>query len=389
VWLAGATTNHLRPRGEAPVTPVELFFDLVFAFAITQLSALLRAQVTPLGSLHTLMLFGAVWWVWIYTAWATNWLDPLARPVRLMLLALTLGGLVMAAAIPQAFAGHGAAFAVSYSAMQTGRCACLLWATRRFEPTNFRNILRIGAWFVASAVFWLAGAAAGEPARTWLWLAALAIEFGAPGLMFWTPWLGRSQTQELQIESGHMAERCAGFILIALGESVTVAGGTFYAPAWTAAEIFAVLAAFVGIVALWWIYFDRAAERTAAAFARAADRARIARSAYTYAHGLLVLGIVGLAAGDGLLLRDPAAAASLGTTLLLVGGPALYLAGNALFRWLISRFVPRSQLAGLALLAVIALVAPLLPVVALAALVSAALVTVIGLSEIFTFRPNR
>lgn len=386
---ANSRPSLLRTRnGDGAVTQIELFFDLVFVFAITQLSAGLRAHHSWLGVLHALILFAAVWWVWVYTAWATNWLNPLHRPVLLLLLGLGMFGLVMSAALPLAFTTRALAFAGSYVAMQLGRGIFMLWALHGRDAGNFRNLARITAWFALSAVPWLGGALLTGNARLLTWALALALEFIAPAVMFYTPGLGRTKTSELEIEPAHLAERCAGFILIALGESVTVAGATVYALPWTAPVLAAFLAALLGIVALWWIYFDKAAERSAAAFAKARDRGRVARSAYTYVHGLLVGGIIAVAAGDGLLLDAPAGQASRAAAAMMLGGPALFLLGNGIFRKLLSPRFPPSHACGLLILAAIAIAAPGLSALALIWAVSGALAVVIILSDIL-FRAQR
>jgi low temperature requirement protein LtrA len=219
----------LRTRGEhehGKVTFVELFFDLVFVFAVTQLSHSLLQYFTVLGIVQTTLLLMAVWWVWIYTTWVTNWLDPDKVPVRLMLFALMLAGLVLSTSIPEAFEGKALAFAGAYIFMQLGRSLFTLWALRGHSPSNYRNFQRINAWLAMSAIFWIAGAQAEGELRLGLWVVALGIEYVAPSLGFWTPGFGRSTTADWDVEGGHMAERCALFIIIALGEAIVVTGAT-------------------------------------------------------------------------------------------------------------------------------------------------------------------
>jgi len=134
-----------RGHGHHRVGFIELFFDLVFVFAVTQLSHLLIEHFTIAGAIETLLIVLAVWWVWVYTVWATNWLDPDKVPVRFMLMALTLLGLILAAAIPRAFESRGAVFAAAYSAMQVGRTWFFIWAVRG-HPQMRRNFQRIMAW---------------------------------------------------------------------------------------------------------------------------------------------------------------------------------------------------------------------------------------------------
>jgi low temperature requirement protein LtrA len=136
----------LRTRSEhtsSRVTTVELFFDLVFVFAVTQLSHRLLAHLDGLGAIQTALLLVAVWWVWIYTSWVTNWLDPDSTPVRFMLFGLMLAGLVLSASIPEAFESRALAFAGAYVVMQVGRSLFMLWALRGHSETNFRNFQRI------------------------------------------------------------------------------------------------------------------------------------------------------------------------------------------------------------------------------------------------------
>jgi low temperature requirement protein LtrA len=146
-----------REGGEQRVTPLELFFDLVYVFAITQLSHLLLEHLTVGGALQTLFLLLVVWWAWQYTAWFTNWFDPDAQLVRLVLVAVMLASLVMSAAIPEAFDERGLVFALAYVAIQVGRTAFAVLALGANHPPggSFRRIL---AWFAASGVLWVAGA---------------------------------------------------------------------------------------------------------------------------------------------------------------------------------------------------------------------------------------
>jgi low temperature requirement protein LtrA len=284
----GSLLRRRAPHEHARVTYVELFFDLVFVFAVTQLSHALLADLTPLGLLHAALLMMAVWWVWIYTSWVTNWLDPERAPVRLMLFALMLAGLVLSTSIPQAFGSRGLAFAGAYAFMQVGRCLFMLWALRGESPGNFRNFLRIAAWLTLAGAFWIAGGLAEGGWRLGLWLVALAIEYVSPSAGFWTPGLGRSTTADWDISGVHMAERCALFIIIALGESVLVTGATFAGMSWTPTAIGAFLTAFVGSVAMWWIYFNIGAERAGRHIAASGDPGRVARFSYTYLHLPLV-----------------------------------------------------------------------------------------------------
>jgi low temperature requirement protein LtrA len=347
-------TSLLRVRGEhdsSRVGYVELFFDLVFVFAVTQLSHMLMAHLTPAGVAQVALLLLAVWWVWIYTSWATNWLDPERIPVRVVVLALMLGGLLLSVALPQAFEARGMVFAGAYVAMQVGRTLFFLWAVRHEDPRLFTSFQRICAWLVLSAVFWLVGATQTHDARFAWWVLALAIEMLGPLAFYWVPGLGRSKIEDWDIAGGHLAERCALFIIIALGESLLVTGATFAALEWTRGALFDFANAVLGTVLMWWIYFDTGALRATRRIERAANPGREGRSAYTYAHILIVAGIIVCAVADDLVLVHPAESSGL-APFVVVAGPLLFLFGAMLFKWLTNdrRVPPLSHLAGLAVL---------------------------------------
>src|SRR5918994_4179813 len=145
-----------RDSGEQRVTPLELFFDLVYVFAVTQLSHLLLDHLSITGVLETLFLLLAVWWVWVYTAWFTNWFDPDRLPVRLVLVAVMLASLLMSVAIPEAFGKRGLMVALAYVAIQVGRTAFVVLALDKSSSLG-RTFQRILAWFTISAVLWVVG----------------------------------------------------------------------------------------------------------------------------------------------------------------------------------------------------------------------------------------
>jgi len=356
--MIAARKSHLRPRGgerdHARVTYVELFFDLVFVFAVTQLSHGLLEHLTLLGAVQTGLLMMAVWWVWIYTSWITNWLDPDLPAVRLMLFALMAAGLVLSASIPQAFAERGMVFAIAYTSMQVGRSIFMLWALRNHDAANYRNFLRITSWLVLAAVFWIAGAMVEGSARLGVWALAVGIEYISPAVGMWVPGLGRSTAEEWKIDGGHLAERCAGFIIIALGESVLVTGATFANMPWQSLTTLDFSANFIGAVAMWAVYFNVGAARASRLIEEASDPGRLGRSGYTYLHILIVAGIIVTAVADEIALAHPNSEADLTTVLVMVGGPALYLLGTAFFKRLTGPNLPLSHLVGLGLLALLA-----------------------------------
>ena len=359
---------------ESRVSRLELFFDLVFVFAITQLSHNLLSHFTPLSGLHTLLLLMAVWWVWMSTTWVTNWLNPETGPVRIMLMVLMLVGLVLASAIPEAFAEKGLLFAGSYALMQVGRTIFALWAMWRSDQRA--NFMRILSWASVSAVLWVAGGVAADGWRLGLWLTALALDYIGPLTGFVTPGLGASTTHNWTISGEHMAERAGLFIIIALGESVLVMGATFAELPLVASSVITMTVAFVGSVAMWWIYFVANAEAGTRVISESSDPGRIGRVAYTYSHVPIVAGIVLMAVGDELVLAHPNGHISPQLVLTVLGGPLLFVIGNLLFKWLVTGRVPASHVVGALLLGALALTSGLLSPLWLALLATAALVGV-------------
>jgi len=274
--------------------------------------------------------------------------------VRVLLFLLTLGGLVLSTSIPAAFEGRGLWFAIAYAAMQVGRTAFWLATIPRERRLARDNAIRILAWLSASAVFWILGGLAEGTSRLCLWAAALAIEYISPAARFWTPGLGASTVEAWTVEGGHMAERCAGFIIIALGESIVVTGATFGELTWTAENITAFVSAFLGSIAMWWIYFHKGAEAGSELISKSSESGRLARLAYTYLHMPIVAGIILSAVADELVLKHPHGHSDVRTVVSAIGGPLLFLVGTILFKHSIRGFLQLSHGVGIVLLAALA-----------------------------------
>jgi low temperature requirement protein LtrA len=349
----GAMFRVIVPNQHSRVTFVELFFDLVFVFAITQISHSLLHHFTPLGAVHVAVLFLAVWWVWVFTAWVTNWLNPELTPVRLLLFAMMLGGLVLSTTIPTAFEGRGLWFAIAYATMQVGRTAFWLLATPRHRTAVRHNAIRILTWLSISAVLWIAGGLSEGDTRLWLWMAAVTWEYISPAARFWVPKLGFSSLEAWAVEGGHMAERCGLFVIIALGEAIVVNGATFAELEWTASNILAFVSALVGAIAMWWIYFHKGEEAGAKRISKSAESGRLARLAYTYLHTPIVAGIILTAVSDELVLKHPSGHSDTRTIVSTVGGPLVFLVGTILFKYAIRGFLQLSHGIGITLLLVL------------------------------------
>ena len=361
------TARLLRDRtGVQRVTNIELFFDLVYVFAVTQLSHYLLGHVNLRGVLQAGLLLAMVWVIWSYTTWVTNWLDPELLPVRLLLVVLMLISLAMSASLPRAFEDLGLWVGGAYAIQQIGRSLFMVIALRGHPlEANFQRIL---AWCVASSALAVAGGLAHGNARALLWLGAVGIDLLGGVVGFYTPGLGRSRTSDWTIEGGHFAERCQAFIVIALGESIVIIGATLTGvKEITAASVAAFVVAFAGSVALWWLYFDQSAVAAAEMIARSDDPGRLGRSAYHLIHPVMVAGIIVSAAADEKVLADPGQPASTAAAWMILGGPALFLAGHAAFKLVVWRVVSWPRLAGIAGLGLLALAAHAIPALALAA----------------------
>lgn len=338
-----------RAGHHAEVTSVELFFDLVFVIAVTQISHALLEDLTWSGALRAGMLLLTIWWAWIDTAWITNWLDPQKPLVRLLLFILMGVGLVISSALPEAFGERGLAFALAFVVFQLGRTAFMLWAVRR-DASLRQNFVRIAIWYGVSAVFWLAGGFAEGDLRLYLWLIAVLLDAMSPIVNFWVPGLGHSDTHEWTIDGGLMAERSGLFVMIALGESVLVTGTAFTELEWTPALILAMTVSLLQSIAMWWIYFGQHAGAAAAAIGRSDDPGGIARFAYTYVPILLIAGIVVSAVGDEMVLAHPDGHLDTSAILVLIGGPALFLVGAVLFKLAVFKYWSIPRLIGLGLM---------------------------------------
>lgn len=327
----------------------ELFFDLVFVFAITQVSHLLLHHYSLAGAFETALIFLAIWWVWIYTTWVLNRLDPERIEVRGLLFALMAAGLFLSMSIPQAFGERGLTFALAFIAMQLGR-SLFMFVVSKGNALLRGTYLRIAIWFCASAIFWIAGALA-DPhhGRLQLWAIALAIEYAGPLTGLYVPGLGRDTTTNWTVKGGHIAERCGLFVIICLGETLLVSGATFSGMEWTTPGTVAFLSSLAGAIGLWWVYFHVGFRRGAHQIEHSDDPGRLARLAFTYAHIPIVAGIVLTAVGAERSIAHPADPANLAEAASVLGGVAMFLAGNGWFKRISGRNFPLSHLVGLGL----------------------------------------
>jgi low temperature requirement protein LtrA len=383
-------SRFARPAGQDQrATSLELFYDLVFVFAITQISHLLLDHLTWEGVGQSVVTLLAVWWSWNYTTWVTNELDPESIVVRLLLIGLMLASLVMAIAIPEAFGDRALLFAGAYVVIQVGRHLFLTFAAAAKGTIERERAGAILAWFVAAGVLWIAGGIADGTARTLLWVAALVIDYSAPLATFWVPGRAHLRGGAWQVQVSHFAERFQLFIIIALGESIVITGATTSELELDAARVAAFAVAFLGSAALWWLYFNYAARVAERRLELAENRTVMARDAYTYLHVVLVAGIVVTAVGDELAIAHPSDGLPAREVAAIVAGPAIYLLGQALFRLRMAGTISTKRLGGAIACVAAAGVGAFAPALVLAALVTAILVAVIVSEQVATARRRR
>jgi len=334
------TTDGAAVSGEH-VTALELFFDLVFVFTITQLTSLLAKDPSLTGFLQMLLIFGNVWWMYGGYAWLTNAVPPRELGVRLLLLVGMGGFLVVALAIPTAFGAGGLAFGLGYLVVTLVHTGVFL---RTSQQSVLKAMTGLGPFNLVTAGLLVVAGLTNGNAR---WLL-----FGAGFVLHWlTPLFTR--TGGFRIRSGHFVERHGLILLIAIGESVVAVGiglGTIALPAGRIATALLGLALAAG---LWWLYFNGEEERAERALDGAAfeRRAWMSLNAFGYVFLLVLGGIVLVAAGMKLAVVSYNEPSTLATAVLLAAGVAAYAIGLVLFRLVLDcgRLVFRLLIAILAL----------------------------------------
>jgi len=365
---------------------LELFYDLVFVFAITQVSHLLLEHLTWTGVLQSSIALLAVYWSWNYTTWTTNELDTETIPVRLLLLSLMLISLLMSVAIPQAFGAHALLFAGSYVAIQVGRTSFLAFVAAERGTIERERASRILTWFVAAGVFWIAGALFDGPTRIALWLTALALDYAAPLVTYWVPGRRRLAPAVWNVGTEHFAERFGLFIILALGESIVITGAVTSATDLDTATIIAFVMAFLASAALWWLYFTSVASIGEHYLEVSENRTILARDAYTYLHVVFVAGIILSAMGDELVIAHPTEILPPSEVAAVAAGPAVYLLAQSLFRYRMTGQMGRAKPLGLLACVVVGFAGLFVPALVFAGLLIVVLVAVIASGYLATSR---
>ncbi|MFI7215873.1 low temperature requirement protein A [Micromonospora maritima] len=334
-------------EGPQRATLLELFLDLVFVAALALTSRTLAQRLDWVGASQTVVLLLAIWWVWSATALVTDLYHAQRPPIFVMTLWVMLGTLLMAGTLPGAFSDHALVFAGAYVAIHLGR-GIFLVATLHNRAAHLHPS-RFVFWILVSAVPWIAGGLVADPARGLLWTAALAIDYGSAWLRYPTPRHGRIPAVQYTVAADHLAERYQQFFTLALGDLVLLTTLTYAEHDTTISRTAALLLAFAVTALLWQIYVHRAGALLKATIESSRDPGGFVRSAAN-THLLMVAGVVAASAGFEVVLAHPTDPTTPWLVGIILGGPALFLAGRARFEYEVFSRVSPSRLVALLLL---------------------------------------
>jgi low temperature requirement protein LtrA len=341
-------TPHLTAvmRSEDRVTPLELFFDLVFVLALTQCTALMADTPTWEGLAKGMLVLGVMWWSWVGYAWLTSVVDPEEGVVRFAIFGAMAALLVVALSIPQAFDNLALLFACAYAVVRTGQIVLFIVASRD-DPALRHSVVGLAISTAIAVSLLVAASFADGVAQGALWSLALLLDMGGPLIIDSAGW---------KLAPGHFAERHGLIVIIALGESIVAIGVGSKA----GVDVGVVAAAVLGVVvaaALWWLYFDivaLVAERRLSNASEGRERNEIARDSFSYLHFPMIAGIVLLALGLKKTLEHVGDPLELVPAVALLGGTALYLLAHVAFRWRnVHRFSSERLLCAILLVALI------------------------------------
>jgi low temperature requirement protein LtrA len=320
---ARVTTDELAE--ERRTSPVELLWDLVFVFAVTQVTTLLSRDLSWAGLGRSMLVLALVWWAWSAFVWAANAQDTGSPVLRLALLLAMVLVFIAGLALPHAFDDEAPVFAATYAAVRLLHLALYADASRRGNA-SWSAIAGFGTTVVIGMALLVAGALAGGTVQVVLWTAAAAIDYAGPA------WLTRERLRGLQrVAVAHFAERYSLFVIICLGESIVAIGVGASEEAFDVQLVAGVGLGLLITVALWWTYFDRFAAIAEERLRTHDDPVLAAADGYSYLHLVIVAGIIVFAVGVKLAVHDVGEPLPDATRLALCGGVALYLAGHVAF----------------------------------------------------------
>jgi low temperature requirement protein LtrA len=337
------------PEQKYEVTPLELFFDLVFAFALSQLSQHLYTHLSWRGAAETVVMLLAIFAVWFTTSWSATLIRVDQSRTRWLVMAVMLLGLFMNASVTRAFTTSGWAFVIPLLLIQLGRT---VWTLLNSTTAVLReHYLRTLIWLIATTPLWTTGAAVSAEARVLWW--ALAAGIDQIGRWLAHPIPGRRlHSENVEFDADHMLERCRLFLLIALGETVFTTGTAIAAAPMTPITLITGTFALAGTVALWALSFGRSHRLILRHVEETSDPIRASRHAVN-ALTAMVAGLIAVAVANQEVIGHPQGQTSFALSLMLAGGPILFLAAQGLYLWAVPKV--RSQLhliGGIALLLV-------------------------------------
>ncbi|MEV1112975.1 low temperature requirement protein A [Micromonospora sp. NPDC049751] len=350
----------LRRRGEPEYpTFLELFFDLVYIFLLSRLSASLGDDLSIRNAAQTAVLLLAAWWVWVLTAWLTDLFNPRLPIIQATVLLVMFGALLMAIATPHAFGRYGWLFVAAYFGIHLVRDAVLIPGTRINRPIQARSI-RVFFWFGVTVTPWVAGVFVDGTARLALWSLAVAVDLGSARFGWPTPGLGRTELASQIFTGVHLSERHRAIFIVALGELILSIGTGLAGSGFTAGQVTASAVAFVSAVLVFQLYFQRVRRILAPPSVTTVERVRSGTST-SYTHLVMVAGVVLVSTGTSMVIARPAGHAPADVMAAILGGPALFLLGSVLFDAVVTARILWSRVLAIVLLAVVllcALVAP-------------------------------
>jgi low temperature requirement protein LtrA len=317
------TTPRAQPL-EQRVTPLELFFDLVFVFAITRVTSLMAHELSWSSIGRGLLVLAALWWGWAAYAWLTNHVSGEDGRARLVVFVAMSAMVLVALAVPEAFGAHALLFALAYLAMRMAHLA-LYWVSSLEDPEVHLAIARLFPTATAGPLLLVVAAFTDGALQAALWIAALAIDYGGPFVR---------GVAGYRVHPAHFAERFSLIVIIALGESIVAIGvGAGDEPLGFALAVAAVLS-LIASAALWWAYFDVVADIAQRRLAELGGTARnvLARDAFAYLHLPMIVGIELFALGVEQVVGHVSEPLKPEASAALFGGVALYLLAHVAFK---------------------------------------------------------
>ncbi|MBB3945326.1 low temperature requirement protein LtrA [Rhizobium skierniewicense] len=334
----------------------ELFFDLVFVFALIQLSHTLAKDFGSTALVEAAIIILSLWWLWVQITWLTNMLNTEAGPVRLFLFAMMFTGVLLAIALPKAFSDQALAFAAIYSVMQIGRSLFALYVFKGVDHENALTFSRMAIWLAASSVFWIAGGLSSTLGwQIALWGVAIGIEYVGPLVKYYAPGLKTGKDERLHLSGEHLAERCALFVIICLGETILTTGRTATEYMNSGLTFVVFCSAFATTILMWWIYFHHGQEKVSEKADDTGEPEKIAQNLFNYGHLPIVTGIILTAVGEDFSLSHSQDPSTWREALAIAGGPILFLAGNIGVKVASSYIRPVSHFVGIGVLLVLLL----------------------------------